>query len=141
MEEELLLQIKKYISKKQGYNIIETKKDGQKVILFNLDLREIKLNFFLTFDKYKDHIMFQLFTTFEQPYKTVGVDFYQVVSKLNLMSIMGSLIIRSHEDMYYISYKSNLISTSNAIINGDAFDLFLNGSISMLVLFNKELHS
>ena len=89
----------------------------------------------------ENDLMFQFFTTFIfVPYENVEVEFYELVTKLSISSVQGALLVSSKDGKDFISYKSTAVLSSKSILTDDNLFLFLDSSVAMLRMCNKELH-
>tara|TARA_Y100001954_G_C15758197_1_gene577585 strand:+ start:93 stop:548 length:456 start_codon:yes stop_codon:yes gene_type:complete len=145
MNKKLQEKIKINIEKIDGYDISYTKENlDVKSTVFKLDIPGMTMNVVLYCTQgtegEKDY-MFQFFTTFIfAPYKNLEVEFYQLINKLSLQLIQGSLSVTDQDEQSFISYKSTAVLSSKSILTDNNLFLFLDSSVAMLRMCNKKLH-
>ena len=135
--------IKNLIEDLGGFEVIEsTNETPQKFISFKQIVKKTTLNIYLFYEISNDEVFFRIFTTYYTAYENPSSDFHMIISKLNLKSIWGALVVTKEDDnYYYVSYKSNiLIKTKDLIDNKKQFNLFLSASMAMINMHYSELH-
>lgn len=145
MNKKLQEKIKIDIKKIDGYDISYTKENlDVKSTVFKLDIPGMTMNVVLYCTQGTEgekDFMFQFFTTFIfVPYKNVEVEFYQLINKLSLQLIQGSLSVTDQDEQSFISYKSTAVLSSKSIFTENNLFLFLDSSVAMLRMCNKQLH-
>lgn len=141
MKDNYIEQLCQTIESVGGLECSDREKEGQKFIAFKRQINDKVMDIALFYSAQNDFLMTQFFTSFIEPYNEPGTDFYRVLTKLNLTSVMGSLLItKEADDNYYISFKSNCFILKNNLSTGSEFELFLKSSIRMLSMFDEELH-
>lgn len=145
MDKKLLKKIKSVIEEIDGYDISYTKENlDVKSTVFKLDIPGMTMSVVLYCTegtKGKKDFLFQFYTTFILvPYKDVEVEFYELINKLSLMLIQGALSVATNNEHSFISYKSTAVLSSKSIFTDDNLYLFLDSSVAMLRMCNKELH-
>lgn len=141
MNNKILDEIKNLIAKCDGYDIADGQVEEQKFIKFELALAQTTSIIYLFYNDSDDESIFRIFTTFRVPYQEPETDFYLIISKLNIASVWGGLVVGKENDgNYYISYKSNVILKTKDILDKDNFNLFLKASIAMINMCHNELN-
>ena len=141
MKDNLNEQLRQTIESVGGSKCSDREKKGQKFIAFKRQINDKTMDIALFYSDQNDFLMTQFFTSFMEPYNEPSTDFYHILTKLNLTSVMGSLLItKEADDNYYISFKSNCLVFKDNLSTDSEFELFLKSSIRMLCMFDEELH-
>tara|TARA_Y100000766_G_C18845883_1_gene575643 strand:- start:39 stop:467 length:429 start_codon:yes stop_codon:yes gene_type:complete len=142
MEKKLFEHIKGLIKKFEGYEIEQSKSNGQNnFIAFKYNAQDTTLLVYLFYEFSDGEGFFRIFTTFHTAYDNPKSDFHLIISKLNLKSIWGGLVVMKDDNNYfYVSYKSNIVINVDEITSNNSFNLFLTASISMINMHHKELN-
>ena len=74
----------------------------------------------------------QFFSTFEQWFDKPGVDFYEVLDKLNTRLVIGHVQVKKEGDDYRIVYRSNHVGDPEALLANRSFRNFISFSVDMV---------
>ena len=128
-----------YLSKIGGENVQNTKVESQEMIVFNYTINSKDFNIAIFHSHIEDRIVLQLFTSLPNAYETPDLEFYQILEKLNVNSMIGLLLFSQKDEDYFISYKSNFIGDFNAGFSRDV-ELFITTSLQMVSYNHSELN-
>mgnify|MGYP001248831927 FL=1 len=142
MEKKLFEHIKDLIQKYEGFEIEQSKTNTQNnFIAFKYKVKDTTLLVYLFYEFSDGEGFFRIFTTFHTPYDNPKSDFYLIISKLNLKSVWGGLVVMKEDNNYfYVSYKSNIVIRIEEITSNNSFNSFLTASIAMINMHHKELN-
>ena len=131
--------IKDVIRSLDGSEIEDHTVDDQQMISFQIISNEKPLSIALFHRSFEEQgqLMLQLFTSFSPIYDEPGVDFYQVLERLNMNSIIGHIFFSREEEIFRISYKSNCLLQLNK--ENENIRIFLESSFLMMDDFEKKL--
>jgi hypothetical protein len=139
---EYIDELKKIIEDSNGTEISELDINEQELISFYLMINGKKLNLALFHRKFeeREQIMLQVFATFPAIYDQPESDFYRILEKINLNSVIGHIFFSQENDNFHISYKSNYICSIRTRDSLENFKIFLDSSILMITDFDNELN-
>jgi hypothetical protein len=112
---------------------------NQELIAFNYTINSKEFNVAIFHSLIEDRIILQIFTSLPNAYTTPDLEFYKILEKLNINSMIGCLIFTQKEEDYFISYKSNFIGDKTLEKNRDV-ELFITTSIQMISVNDSELN-
>jgi hypothetical protein len=131
--------IESYLKEIGGENIHNTNVQNQELIAFNYTINSKEFNVAIFHSLIEDRIILQIFTSLPNAYTTPDLEFYKILEKLNINSMIGCLIFTQKEEDYFISYKSNFIGDKTLEKNRDV-ELFITTSIQMISVNDSELN-
>lgn len=131
--------IESYLKKIGGENIQKTNLDTQEIIAFNYLINSKEFNIAIFHSQIEDRIILQIFTSLPNAYSSPDLEFYRILEKLNMNSMIGCLVFSKKGDDFFISYKSNFIGDYNNINNRD-IELFITTSLQMVSMNHSELN-
>ena len=74
----------------------------------------------------------QFFSTFEQVFDKPGVDFYEVLDKLNTRLVIGHVQVKKQGEDYMVTYRSNHVGDPDALLANRSFRNFISFSLDMV---------
>ncbi len=131
--------IEAFLRKIGGENVQSTSVSDQEMIAFNYTINSKEFNIAIFHSHIEDRIVFQIFTTLPNAYNRPDLEFYHIIEKLNLNSMLGYLVFTKSGDDFFISYKSNFIGDYSDWKNRDV-ELFITTSLQMISLNHSELN-
>jgi|GEM_PF-1685697 hypothetical protein len=133
--------IKSLVGQVGGANVHEQIIDDQEIIAFQITSNGKPLNVALFHRGYEEQnqLMLQLFASFAPIYDEPGADFYQVLERFNLNSIIGHIFFSHEEEIHRISYKSNCVLDIKDPAHTVNIKIFLETSILMMGEFDQQL--
>jgi hypothetical protein len=123
--------IESYLKQIGGENVQNTNEGGQEMIVFNytINSKEFNIAIFHT----------QIFASLPNAYSAPDLEFYRIIEKLNLNSMLGCLVFTEKGEDYFISYKSNFIGDHSDKSARD-IELFITTSLQMISVNHSELN-
>lgn len=134
--------IKEAIRALDGSEIQDLIVDDQEMISFLITVNEKNQSIALFHREFEEQgqLMLQLFTSFPAIYDEPGADFYKVLERFNLNSIIGHIFFSQEEEIYRISYKSNSVSSLDKSSGPINIKIFLEASMLMVNEFERQLN-
>jgi hypothetical protein len=131
--------IESYLKQIGGENVQNTNEGGQEMIVFNYTINSKEFNIAIFHTQIEDRIVLQMFASLPNAYSAPDLEFYRIIEKLNLNSMLGCLVFTEKGEDYFISYKSNFIGDHSDKSARD-IELFITTSLQMISVNHSELN-
>jgi hypothetical protein len=110
----------------------------QNLVLFNKQINEKILDFAMIYAFEEDMVVFNIIIKFPTNYENPGIDFYEVLQKLNDNCIHGYVSL-SKEETLQIAYKSSYIGDASNFSGNKSFNYYLKVTFDMVGFIHQEL--
>lgn len=131
--------IKSYLKQIGSENIQTSNLNDQEIIAFTYTINNKEFNIAIFHSHIEDRIILQIFTSLPNAYNTPDLEFYKILEKLNINSMIGCLVFSKKGDDFFISYKSNFFG-DYSLLNDRGLELFITTSLQMISINHSELN-
>lgn len=106
--------------------------NDDEMFIFKIDIQDDARTIMLFVNESNQMVVVNLIFTFKQGYEKPGLDFYEIIEKLNNNLIIGNLHFLEENSIKYISYKSTYVGDANNFSGNNSFENFLSVSYDMI---------
>jgi hypothetical protein len=128
------LEIKSIFEKLGAKDIGSSNAKDISSMLFTIDIEDAPRTLLILLNESNNKVVLNLIFTFKQGYQNPGLDFYEILEKLNNNIILGNLHFLEEKSIKYISYKATYIGDKSNFIGNNSFEYFLSVCIDIIGL-------